>query len=491
MRPGSRDILNRKDRYMRKKNNINRAGKIMSKALALMITLCMVAGALQFLEPVYAASDFKYSSPFSNTGKSSYYHKGRYTNNLIVNGVDISDWQSKKCDFRTAKKNGVDYAIMRVTYTNTSRFKDFTTNVDNNFSYQYKNAVKNGVMTGVYVFSQARSKSEAISEAEFAVKRLKALGIGPEDLNLPVYMDYEFSGGVLGRLYGLKSTEATNAAAAFCNTIKSYGYQPGIYANTTFFNNYLDTSKLASDVDLWCAQYYTSCESYVPYSKWQYSSSARIGGLLSYTGFQGNIDVDFWYLKKNVTPSSLTRICGRTVLSVKDAKHPKFKIYNGGTLLKEGVDYNVGGIRNNAMGKGYAYIKGIGRYSGYALVPIRIQTKSSGSVNENLRTVATNYLRYATSEKSKYVDGAAKIKYKKGSTYTVLTELNIRKGAGTNYARVSRSSLSKTMKKKTFDGTYAVLKPGVKVKCKKVKGDWIKVSGGWICGIYGDDVYVK
>lgn len=464
--------------------------RIFRTALVCILTVCMFVCGTFLDGNAFAESNFRYASPFRNVGKSTYYHNGRFTGDLIVNGVDISDWQSKKCNFKTAKKNGVDFAIMRVTYTNTSRVKKFTTNIDNNFAYQYENAKENGVMTGVYVFSQAKNKSEGIAEATYAVQRLKALGIGPEDLNLPVYMDYEFSGGIFGRLYGLSSTNATNAAVGFCNTIKKYGYTPGIYANTTFFRNYLDTSRFADDVDLWCAQYYTSCESAVDYSKWQYSSSARIDGMLSYTGFQGNIDADFWYIDKKPASDGVVKICGRTILSKKAAKHPKFKIYDGGTRLKEGVDYIVGGIRNNAKGSGYAYIKGIGRYGGYALVPIRITGKSSGSKNKNLSGVAANHLTYASKKMSKYVKTSS-IVYKKGETYTIQTALNMRKGPGTDYAKVKRSSLSAAMKKKTYEGTNAVLKEGAKVKCKKVKGDWIKISGGWICCREGDEIYVK
>ena len=473
-----------------------RLRRFLSIALTTVLILSLAAGIMPVMNQATAASEFKYASPFSNVGKKTYYHNGRFTGNLIVNGVDISDWQSKKCDFTTAKAGGVDYAIMRVTYTATSRFKSFTTKLDDNFAVQFQNAKNSGVMTGVYVFSQAKNASEGKKEAEFAVKRLQALGIGPEDLNLPVYMDYEFSGGVLGRLYGLKKTDATNAAAAFCNTIKSYGYQPGIYANTLFFGKYLDFSKIASDVDLWCAQYYSRCESGVNYSKWQYSSSARIDGLLSYTGFKGNIDVNFWYLNTAVNTSAITKIYGKNILSIADAQHPVFKIYDGGTLLTEGVDYNVGGIRNGAKGTGYAYIKGIGKYGGYALVPISIKSKTKGSDSQDLGGSAANYLTYASSEQSQYVSEDALTttvlpKYKKGKTYTVQTELNMRKGPGTKYAKVKRSSLSKAMKKKTVSGKNAVLKEGVKVKCKKAKGGWIKISGGWICGYLVDEVYVK
>ena len=155
------------------------------------------------------------------TGYSTYYHNGRFANNLIVNGVDISDWQSKKCNFAQAKAAGVDYSIMRVTWTSYGRSK-LTLHNDENFSYQYANAKANGVMCGVYVFSQATNVSEGVAEANFAIKRLRELGIGPKDLALPVYMDYEFAGGRLGRMYGISRTAATNAAVAFCNTIKNF-----------------------------------------------------------------------------------------------------------------------------------------------------------------------------------------------------------------------------------------------------------------------------
>ena len=466
-----------------------KTSRSISKMLALLLTLCLTAGVLPLLEPAFAESEFKYSSPFAKTGYSTYYHNGRYTNNLIVNGVDISDWQSKKCRFDDAKKDGVDFSIMRVTYSSYSK-KALSLHVDEKFSAQYSNAKANGVMCGVYVFSQAKNASEGKKEAEYAIKRLKALGIQPKDLSLPVYMDYEFAGGVLGRMHGISRTNATNAAVAFCNTIKDAGYTPGIYANTSFFNSYITTKQLASDVDLWCAQYYSRNQSGINYSKWQYSSSARIDGMLSYTGLQGKIDADFWYIKKDEAESSVvTKITGKTTLSVSDAKAPKFKLYDGSKLLTEGKDYSVGGIRNNTVGNGYAYIKGIGSYGGYALIPIKVAEKTKGSADDEIK--CANYLEKASTERSQYIP-VSTVTYKKGKTYVVQDYLNIRKGAGTKYGKVLRKKLSASMKKKTVASEkYAMLKPGAKVKCLKVSGNWIKISGGWICCKSGDDIYVK
>ena len=474
---------------MKVRNTREKARRIFAGAMTLMLTLALVAGIVPAAAPANAASEFKHASPFEKTGYSTYYHKGKYSGNLIVNGVDISDWQSKNCRFADAKKDGVDFCIMRVTYSSYSK-KALSMHNDEKFATQYKKAKANGVMCGVYVFSQAKNASEGIKEANNAVKRLKSLGIGPEDLSLPVYMDYEFAGGVLGRMHGISRVNATNAAVGFCNAIKAAGYTPGIYANTTFFSSYIATGNLADDVDIWCAQYYKRNQSGVDYSKWQYSSSARIDGMLSYTGLQGKIDADFWYIKKkNASSDVVTKIRGNTTLSVADAKAPKFKLYAGKTLLKEGKDYNVGGIRNNRKGNAYVYIKGIGNYSGYALIPIKVAATTGTETNKVL--TCANYLTKSDKVRSKYIT-ATKITYKVGNTYTVQDYLNIRKGAGTNYDKVLRKNLSDATKNKTVSGnSYAVLKPGSKVKCLKISGDWMKIDGGWICCREGSDIYVK
>lgn len=460
--------------------------KIARSAVVCLLAFSVFATTALVSAPAEAAS-FNGKSPF--LGKT-YTHNGKYKGRLIVHGVDVSAWQSKNCDWKAAKKDGVDYAIIRVTYTNFGP-RSLKLNNDSAFKNNFKNAKAAGVMTGVYVFSQAKNAAEGKKEAEYAIKRLKALGITPNKLELPVYMDYEFAGGRAGRMYGISKSNATNAAVAFCNAVKSAGYTPGIYANLTFFRSYLDTSKFASDVDLWCAQYYSRCQSAVNYSKWQYSSSAKIDGLKSYLGTRGNIDVNFWYVKRSVNAKPLTTIKGKTTLSLADAKKPKFTITNGSYTLKQGKDYIVGGIRNNRKGAAYAYIKGIGKYGGYALVPITVASKTTGSASTSLNKRCANYLTYANKAKSK--GGAVKsVTIKKGNTYTLLADMNVRKGPGTSYAKVRRNSLSSTLKKQSYPGTTAVLKSGTKVKALEVKNNWIRIAKGqWVCGKLDGEVYVK
>jgi len=493
--------MTRKDKRERAMNSQNRKRRsdLARTMIVCLLTLCMTAGMAALDGPAYGG-DFSGSSPFSNTGRSTYYHNGRFSGNVIVNGVDISDWQSKNCDFAKAKKAGVDFAIMKVTGTYYGRTNLSCYN-DSNFATLYKKARANGVMVGAYAFSQAKNAAEGKKEAQIAINRLKALGIGPKDLQLPLYMDYEFAGGVFGRMYGLSRSNATAAAVAFCNTVKAAGYTPGIYASTSFYSSYIDKSCLASDVDIWCAQYYSTCQSGMRYSKWQYSSSARINGMLSYLGYQGNIDANFWYINKKVNPKPLTKICGRYTLSLKDAKKPKFKIYRGSTLLKEGTDYTVGYIRNNRKGRAYAYIKGIGRYGGYALVPLKVADASAGSVNKDLTGISANYMTTASTAKSsiKKSSGSSsssstsssKGKFKAGSTYTTQVMLRVRTGPSTSYRWKKRSELTADARKHSQEGTYAVLNKGTKVTCLEVSGNWIRIPSGWICGKEGSEVYIK
>lgn len=442
-------------------------------ALALALTLA-VCTALSGTDIFAVGADFTGSSPFAKTGYNKYTHNGRFEGNLIVNGVDISDWQSKKCNFNDAKAAGVDYAIMRVTWTSYGKDK-LTLHKDENFQAQYTNAKAAGVMTGVYVFSQAKNATEGKKEAQYAIKRLKELGITPKDMQLPVYMDYEFAGGVFGRMHGISKLQATNAAVAFCNTIKAAGYTPGIYANTTFFGKYLDTAQFAPDVDLWCAQYYKRNQSGVNYSKWQYSSSARINGMLSYTGASGRIDADFWYLDKTEAASKVvTKICGKTTLSVADAKAPKFTLYNGKTKLKEGVDYTIGGIRNNKTGNGFVYIKGIGAYGGYALVPIKIAKKTSGDA----KTVITcaNYLTKASTDLSTFLEvpkvvvKATKIKKLKGKKQKFYVKVVQKKKANASGYQVkySRNSDMTESVIKTIGSKYNKTGKNIKTNARKM-----------------------
>lgn len=84
--------------------------------------------------------------------------------------------------------------------------------------------------------------------------------------------------------------------------------------------------------------------------------------------------------------------------------------------------------------------------------------------------------------------------YKVGQTYTLQTEMKVRKGAGTNYAAKTHWMLTRDGQKHDADGDGALDK-GTKVTCKAVKkvgnSTWIQTPSGWICAISNNKVYIK
>ena len=324
-----------------------------------------------------SAAGFEVSAAYED--RSDYRdHDKRFHNSIIVDGVDVSIYQDDDIDWEAAKESGIDFAIMRVTLT---RSRSGNLETDDMFRKHYKNAKAAGLMCGVYAFSQATNAEEGVREAEFAVSRLQKLGIGPEDLMLPVYMDYEFFNKAGSRLNDLTEEDAIAAAMAFCKTVQSYGYDAGIYANSYFFAEYLNNGRdFPDDIDLWIAQYSDSIGSKCRYTKWQYSSSAKVADLNS--GSVDKVDMNYWYIDKDTAESAINISGSTNVEYTGEPVLPDLGIHDGSEQMREGVDYIIGGIRNiDAGSESYAYIKGIGDYEGYALVPINIKNEEYDKIN--------------------------------------------------------------------------------------------------------------
>lgn len=84
--------------------------------------------------------------------------------------------------------------------------------------------------------------------------------------------------------------------------------------------------------------------------------------------------------------------------------------------------------------------------------------------------------------------------YKVGQTYTLQTEVNVRTGAGTSFAKKTWQQLTASGQKCDKNKNGA-LDCGTKVTClevKKVGQDiWIRIPSGWIAAYYGNKHFVK
>ena len=309
--------------------------------------------------------------------EKTYNHNAKFDGQIIVNGLDVSTYQNN-IDWQKVKADGMDFAIIRSGYR--SYGSEGKLNPDDYFVKNITNARAAGVMVGIYFFSQAVTELEAIAEAEYAVELLHEAGV--YDLDLPIFMDYEFAGGTSGRLNkaNLSKSAMTKNAVAFCERIKALGYEPGIYANLNFLNKSIDGATLSQTYKIWAAQYNTACDYEHDYDWWQYASSGTVNGI------SGRIDSNFWYVDPVSAPTSMFSLAGAqgTIIGTSSFTYvpgsvyePDVMIFADGRLLTEGVDYTVKYVNNTKAGTGYAYVQGMGLYTDYCLVPFTIAPAAS------------------------------------------------------------------------------------------------------------------
>ena len=157
-----------------------------------------------------------------------------------VNGIDVSHWQNDAggIDWGAVADAGYKFAMIKVA--GRSIGDDGNLYEDNYFRYNIEQATANGIKVGVYFFSQALSVQEAYEEASYTLNLIKDYNI-----TYPVAFDWETSSGYR-TCDRLNKDELTSICEAFCDTVKSHGYQPMIYMSKNDWVNKVHTNKLTS-----------------------------------------------------------------------------------------------------------------------------------------------------------------------------------------------------------------------------------------------------
>jgi GH25 family lysozyme M1 (1,4-beta-N-acetylmuramidase) len=325
------------------------------KSLARKMAAATVAFAMLLFsaEGVFAVSSYPVS-PSQHSGDHVFY------------GIDVSEWQDG-IDWYAVKRSGVDYAFIRAGATKEG---SFTLGEDSLFQSNMTAAEKAGVARGIYWYSQAVSEDEAVSEAK-AVVRL-ADRTSPE---LPVVMDVELSDGRLRSAYDTWKAQGgsvyagkrlTEIASAFTSYCRKHGYSTCVYASSSMLGvtGGIDTASLsASGTEIWEALYQESNTSSFDYSYWQYTSRG------SSAGISGNVDLDCMYVSdseiKGGHPDVHSSMKYEEVRYTGKPLRPEVRVSDGSSTLREGSDYTVSYMENTARGRGYAVVRGKGRYVGY------------------------------------------------------------------------------------------------------------------------------
>ena len=188
-----------------------------------------------------------------------------------VKCIDVSEHQGS-INWKEVKESGIDYAILRAGFGRTA-----VDQTDKSFERNYKNAKAAGLKLGVYWYSYAVDVEDAKREAQACLEVIKG-----KTFELPVFYDME---EVFQTSFG--KSMLTTMAKMFCETIKAGGFAPGVYANLTWFENYLDYDSLKKYYPIWLAQYHT--EAQLGCDIWQYSSEGSVPGV------SGDVDVNYIY----------------------------------------------------------------------------------------------------------------------------------------------------------------------------------------------------
>ena len=198
-------------------------------------------------------------------------------------GIDVSHHQGE-IDWESAAAAGVEFAIVRIAYRGYGESGNLM--ADRTAMDNLEAAEKAGILTGVYVFSQAVNEAEAKEEAEFVLELL----VGRE-LALPVVFDPELIRDEEARTDDVTGEQFTKNVRAFAETIRAAGYEPMIYANMYWEAFLLDLAAL-SDLPVWYADYEPAPQTPYDFTFWQYSESGSVPGIA------GLVDLDLWFERK-------------------------------------------------------------------------------------------------------------------------------------------------------------------------------------------------
>ncbi len=194
-------------------------------------------------------------------------------------GIDVSKWNGE-IDWEVVKAEGVDFAIIRCGYRGSSSGWLIE---DPFFFRNLEGAKKAGIKVGIYFFTQAIDRVEAVEEASMVVSLL-----GDTTIEYPVFIDIEGAGGN-GRADQLDAATRTEIANAFCQTIQNAGLDAGVYSGRYWYYNNLNVEDFIGQ-KIWLAEYRETPLYTGRYDMWQYTSSGSVAGI------EGRVDLNVSYL---------------------------------------------------------------------------------------------------------------------------------------------------------------------------------------------------
>ncbi len=177
---------------------------------------------------------------------------------LPVTGIDISEFNGN-VDI-AALKGQIGFVIIRCGYGS-----DYTNQDDSQYETNVRKCEAAGIPYGVYLYSYAKNKSMAESEAAHTLRLLK----GKRPL-YGVWYDVEDS--------SLPGGETLiDNCVTYCRAIEKAGFYCGIYSSLYWMENRLNSPRL-DPFDKWIAQWNDTLDYEGPFGIWQYTDNGLLNG---------------------------------------------------------------------------------------------------------------------------------------------------------------------------------------------------------------------
>ena len=209
-----------------------------------------------------------------------YFADGKFYNSVtglvsdkVKKIIDISSFQGV-IDFTKVKRE-VDGIIVRIGYG---------THIDSKFEEYIKQIKELKIPYGIYLYSYAENKEEAIKEAKFTEELIKKYDLNPK---LGIYYDIE-------EIY-IKGEKIYFTSELYQKVIETYikylkNYDVSVYTYSKLYNYKLN--KKTKKYVTWIAQYNYTFNYQETYKMWQYTNKGKIDGI------DTNVDINVMFIKE-------------------------------------------------------------------------------------------------------------------------------------------------------------------------------------------------
>lgn len=197
--------------------------------------------------------------------------------NNMLKGIDISKYQDKII-WEDVSLNDIDFVMIKIGD------RDFETRkmkLDPLFEYNWTSLLYTNLDFGYYFVSTAVSKKEIKEEVEFIFDNIFVC----KGMPLAISWGQEKPPSDC-KIFDISKEKACELMEYFCKLIKKAGYEPLIYLN----ENWLDNFEYDFKYSLWISAYNRKIKPKIRKLKmWQYTDSGIVDGI------SGNVNLNYYY----------------------------------------------------------------------------------------------------------------------------------------------------------------------------------------------------